>query len=101
MGGQFSDRPVLEQQRGGQGQPEFRLQSAREVDGGERVQAEAEELLVVTDPLGRAAQGVGQEVAYQVGCAGGGRGGFVAQGVGVGRWGAGTVRLTRVAVDRS
>ncbi|EGX57143.1 hypothetical protein SZN_24378, partial [Streptomyces zinciresistens K42] len=67
MGGEFTDRAVLEEECGGQRQAEFALQAAREVDGGQRVQAERQEGFVVADLPGCAVQRLGQQTAYQAG----------------------------------
>ncbi len=54
VGGELRDGPVLEEERGGQGPAQLPFELPDEIDGGERVQPEGEERLVVGD------RGVGQ-----------------------------------------
>lgn len=71
MGGQFADRAVFEEEGGREGAAEVAFQAAGEVDGGQGVQAEGEELFVVADVLRGAVQGFGEEAAYEGGDLGG------------------------------
>ncbi|CAM5625310.1 hypothetical protein SGRI78S_02942 [Streptomyces griseus subsp. griseus] len=65
VSGQLGDRPVLEEEGGGQRPAQLPFELPDEVDGGERVEAEGEKRLVVGDRGVRQTQRRGQQPAEQ------------------------------------
>ncbi len=67
VGGEFGDRGVVEDQRGGQGHTGLGGQPVAQLDGGERVEAEVTEGALGQRPPGRVAEHDGGLGAYEVG----------------------------------